>query len=205
MKPFVASFLALLLLAGHAWAQGAAAELIKEKAIRQRDLNNQQQGAISAAASAPSAPGSASAPQGGVSSDQQQLINRLQADLSAIKPGAPVGEAQKQQLQNDIAALTRSTSKPSKAHVTKLSDDLSAALAGNNISVHDPAQLAKDINIVMNSGSSSVSTTQAQSFVTATESILKSGGVGPTETGSVTTDLKTIVAELKQTKAKLYQ
>lgn len=205
MKPFVASVLALLLLAGHVWAQGAAAELIKEKAIRQRDLNNQQQGAISAAAAAPSAPGSPSAPQGGVSSDQQQLINRLQADLVAIRPGSPVAEAQKQQLQNDITALTRSTTKPSKAHVTKLSDDLSAALAGNNISVHDPAQLAKDINIVMNSGSSSVSTSQAQSFVTATETLLKSGGVGPTETGSVATDLKTIVAELKQTKARLYQ
>ncbi len=204
MKPFLAVLLALLLPAGHALAQGAAAELIKEKAIHQRDLNNQQQGVIAATAAAPTA-SAPSAPPGGISSAQQQLVDKLQADLAAIKPGSPIASQEKQQLQDDMAALTRGATKPSKAHLARLAEDLSTALAGNNISVKDHAQLAKDINIVMNSGSPSLSATQTQSFVTAAQTLLKSGGVGPTETQTITGDLKVIVAELQQNKPKLYQ
>ena len=193
-----------MLFTTHAMAQGAAAELIKQKALQQRDINNQQQGVISSAASAPS-PGSApSAPQG-VSSAQQQLIDKVQMDLAAIKPGAEISASFKSQVQTDIAALTRGATKPSRAHLVKLTDDLSAALTATTSNVKNQAQLAKDINIVMNSGSPSLSPAQSQSFVSGAQSLLKSGGVGPAETQSVTADLKAIVAELQQSKPRLYQ
>ena len=204
MKSLLASSLVLMLLTAHAMAQGAAGELIKQKALQQRDINNQQQGVISSTASAPP-PGSTPAAPQGVSSAQQQLIAKVQSDLAAIKPGAEVSTSFKSQLQVDIAALSRGTTRPSHTHLVKLADDLSAALAANSCNVKDQAQLAKDLNIVMNSGSPSLSTAQTQSYVSGAQTVLKAGGVGSTETQSVTSDLKTIVAELQQNKPKLYQ
>jgi hypothetical protein len=206
MKRFVATLLALTILSGSALAQGAAAELIKQKALRQRDINNEQQGITSP--SAPSAgvtPSSAPSGPQGLSSAQQQLIDKLQTDLAAIKPASQVTSDQKQQLLTDFSALAKGGTKPSKTRLTKLANDLSAALAGNNISVKDHAQLAKDINIVMNSGSPSLSPAQAQTFVTAAQTVLKTGGVTGPEALAVTVDLKAIVSDLQQTKPKLYQ
>lgn len=206
MKRFLATLLVLMLLVGYALAQGAAAEMIKQKAIQQRDINNQQQGITPPS---PPPPGTApsSAPSGpqGISSVQQQLIEKLQTDLAAIKPGSQVTPEQKQQLQNDFAALAKGVTKPSKTRLTKLADDLSAALAGNNISVKDHAQLAKDINIVMNSGNPNLSPAQTQSFVAGAQTVLKAGGVAGPEAMAVTVDLKAIVTDLQQSKPKLYQ
>ncbi len=206
MKRFLATFLVLMLFVGSALAQGAAAEMIKQKAIRQRDINNEQQG-VTPPGTPPPGAASTSAPSGpqGISSVQQQLIDKLQTDLAAIKPGFPVTPEQKQQLQNDFAALAKGTTKPSKTRLTKLADDLSAALAGNNISVKDHAQLAKDINIVMNSGNPNLSPAQTQTFVAAAQTVLKAGGVAGPEAIAVTVDLKAIVTDLQQSKSKLYQ
>lgn len=204
MKLLVSSSLALILLTAQAMAQGAAAEMIKQKALQQRDINNQQQGVISSTASAPQ-PGSAPAAQQGVSSAQQQLIAKVQSDLAAIRPGAEVSTSTKSQLQVDLAALSRGATKPSHTHVAKLTDDLAAALSANGSNVPDNAQLAKDLNIVMNSGSPSLSNAQTQSYVAGAQTVLKAGGVGPTQTDTVTADLKIIVAELQQNKPKLYQ
>src|ERR1700722_9990382 len=190
MIRLLASLFALMLLGGSALAQGAAAELIKEKAIRQRDINNEQQG-ITAPAPPPPGVAPSSTPSGpqGISSVQLQLINNLQADLSAIKPGSQITPERKQQLQNDFAVLAKGVTKPSKARLAKLAEDLSAALAGNNISIKDPAQLAKDINIVMNSGNPSLSPAQTQTFVTAAQGVLKAGGVAGPDAKTVTVDL----------------
>ncbi|HZQ45575.1 MAG TPA: hypothetical protein VFC07_01070, partial [Verrucomicrobiae bacterium] len=127
------------------------------------------------------------------------------SDLAAIKPGSQVTPEQKQQLQADFAALAKGVTKPSKSRLTKLADDLSAALAGNNISLKDHAQLAKDINIVMNSGNPNLSPAQTQSFVTAAHTVLKAGGVAGPEAMTVAIDLKAIVSDLQQSKPKLYQ
>ncbi len=206
MKRFMASLLALMLLAGNALAQGAQGELIKQKAIQQRNINNEQQGITPPAAPAPgAAPSSAPSGPQGISSAQQQLIDKLQSDLAAIKPGSQVTPDQKLQLESDFTALAKGVSKPSKSRLTKLADDLSAALAGNNISVKDHAQLAKDLNIIMNSGNPNLTPAQTQTFVTAAQTVLKTGGVAGPETLAVTVDLKAIVNDLQQNKPKLYQ
>ncbi|HEX4644304.1 MAG TPA: hypothetical protein VH598_01720 [Verrucomicrobiae bacterium] len=200
MKRFILIALASGLIAGNAVA---SAILVKEKAKQFRDQNNQQQGV-------PAQPGYPAAPPGappsgaqGISSAQQQLIAKLQTDLGAIKPGATVAAEQKEQLQTDCAALAKGVSRPTKEALTKLANDLSAALAGKAVSAGDQAQLAKAINVVMNSGN--LSAAQVQIYVNAAQTALKNSGITGQDAENVVTDLKSIVAELLKNKPKLYQ
>ena len=200
MKRYILIALATGLIVGNA---GASAILVKEKAKQFRDQNNQQQGV-------PTQPGYPAAPPGapptgaqGISSAQQQLIAKLQADLAAIKPGATVAAEQKELLETDCSALAKGVSRPTKPTLTKLADDLSAALAGKALSAGDQAQLAKAINVVMNSGN--LSAAQVQIYVNAAQSALKNSGITGQDAENVVADLKAIVAELQKNKPKLYQ
>jgi hypothetical protein len=204
MKQLIACILILCATVGNILAQGAQAQMIKERAKQQRDANNQRQGlpvapAFTPLPTAPQAPAGARA----IDPAQQQMIDKLQTDLTAIKAGAPVTPEQKQELQNDFLTLSKGATKPSKDAVTKLANDLSAALANKNVSAKDQALLAKAINVVMNNGN--LSPAQAQAFVTTAQNSLKASGVTESEAQTVASDLKAIVTELQKSKPKLYQ
>src|SRR3954466_10186621 len=103
MKQFIACILILCATVGNILAQGAQAQMIKERAKQQREANNQRQGlpgtpAFTPLPAAPQAPAGARA----IDPAQQQVIDKLQTDLTAIKAGAPVTPEQKQELQNDF-------------------------------------------------------------------------------------------------------
>jgi hypothetical protein len=197
-------------LAGSAFAQldgntgGAQAEMIKQKAKRMRDANNASQGVPPAGVAAPVAPPPPAAPTGPRTMDpaQQQLVDKVQSDLFAIKPDAPVSPEQKQNLGTDFLTLSKGVAKPSKESVDKLAADLAAALSGKNVTVKEHAQLARAINIVMNNGN--VTLAQAQTFVTATQKILQAGGVGEADVTTVVADLKAIVTDLQKNKSHTY-
>jgi len=202
MKRFILIALASGLIAGNA---AASAILVKEKAKQLRDQNNQQQGIPPPGAPGYPAAPSATPPSGaqGISPAQQQLIDKLQADLGAIKPGATVAAEQKEQLQNDCSALAKGVSRPSKPVLAKLAADLSTALSGKSVSAKEQAQLARAVNVVVNSAN--LSAAQVQTYINAAQSALKASGIAEQDAGNVVTDLKAIVAELQKNKPKLYQ
>ena len=199
MKQLLSTSLVLALAATSVWA---SADLVTQKANRQRDLLNAQQGVAPATPTPrggmqPGAP----APQG-IAPAQLQLIEKLQTDLTVIKSGKPITPQQKQQLTNDFAVLAKGVTKPSPPALDKLADDLSTGLAEKNVAFSGHAQLAKDINIVVNSGH--LSTTLVLSYVTAAQTLLKSGGVPEPKAEAIGTDLKAIVTEVQKSKPNLY-
>ena len=205
MKRFLSSVLITLLMAKTAWA---SADLVKERAKRQRDINNEQQGVVPPAPNAPAQPGGYAAPATpsgpqGISSAQQKLVDRLETDFTAIKPATTATPEQKQSLQNDLATLAKGANKPSSPALAKLAANLSAALAEKTIAAPQLTQLAKNLNIIMNC--TIMNSARAQTFVAEAQTVLKTAGVSAPNVQAVGSDLKAIVAELQKSKPKLYQ
>lgn len=201
MKRFAITFLATMFFISNAMA---SAELVKQKAMQQRDLNNQQQGvkpATPGAATPSSTPATPSTPQG-INPAQQALLDRLQTDFAAIKTGAVATADDKQHLLTDLSVLAKGV-KPTKDELTKLAADLASALAEKMPATKDLAQLAKDVNIVCNCGI--LSSAQTQTFIAESQSILKKAGVSDTAVQTVGADLKAIVKEIQKNKPSLYQ
>ena len=204
MKHLIAASFAAILIAIITTNAMASAEIVKQRAKEQRDLNNQQQGVVPAtpAAPAPSTPAAPAPPQG-ISAAQQSLLTHVQTDFTAIKPGATVTADQKNHLVDDLALLGKGTVKPSKQALTKLASDLTAAFAEKTLPAKDMTQLVKNINIVANCGF--LTAPQAQTFIAEAQTILKNAGVSAPVTQAVGTDLKAIVTEIQRSKPSLYQ
>lgn len=203
MKRVLVFSLVTVLFVSHSFGQGVQ-EMIKQKAKNIRDQNNARQGVPppQAPPPPPPAPAAPSGPQG-ISQAQQQNIDKLSADLSAIKPGAEASADQKQQIAADIQSLSKGVSKPSKESLTKLVNNLSTILSDKSTSLTQQPQLAKSINVVVNSGNLSLG--QAQAFIKGALDALKSGGVNEQQLQSIGTDLKSIVTDLQKSKPRLYQ
>jgi hypothetical protein len=180
-----------LLIAGSrpARAQGNL-NILKQKARQVQNENNQQQGVAPPPQPQPAQP----PPPQGPSASQQQLIDQLKTDLGVFKAGAAVLDPQKEQLTKDIAALAKGAIKPSQESASKLAADLSTALTGKNIFGPALPDLAKNINVVVNSGPFTMAL--AQNYVTGSMNILKNGGAGDADAKSVADDLKAIADEL---------
>jgi len=201
MKRFTTTLLATVLLANIAMG---SAELVKQKAKQQRDINNQQQGVTTPAPSTPATtatPGTPSAPQG-INPAQQALLDHLQTDFASIKAGTPATAEEKQHLLTDFSVLAKGV-KPTKDELTKLANDLAGALAEKTPAAKDLAQMAKDVNIVCNCGI--LSSAQSQTFIAEIQSILKKNAVSETAVTTIGADLKAIVKEIQKNKPSLYQ
>ncbi len=197
MKSFLVFLLAAIVARGVLGQDvGAQAEMVKKRALRIRDQNNINQGITPAASTAPAqAQAVSTAAPHGITPAQQQLIDKLQTDISGIAGGATATAAQKQTVQDDLSSLARG-SKPSRDALNKLASDLAAALGSRNVSLRNAPQLAKALNVVMNSGK--LSPAQTQSFVTVAQSTLKAGGVGDASAEIVINDLKAVATELQK-------
>ena len=204
MKRFIVVSTAMLLVAGSVLADPA--EIIKQKALGIRDMNNQREG-ITPAPANPGASYQAAAPApvapSGPSASQQALMDRLQTDLTAIKAGPAATADQTVALQNDMTTLAKGANKPTKPELVKLSTDLAAALAEKNISAVEMAQLTKNVNIVLNC--SVISSSYAQTFVGGAQAALRNSGVSDAKVDAVGLDLRAIVNEIQKSKPKLYQ
>ena len=205
MKRVLLLSLFTVVFVSHSFGQGVQ-EMIKQKAKNIRDQNNAQQGVPPPQATpppaAPAQPALPSGPQG-ISQAQQQSIDKLSADLSAIKPGSEATADQKQQIATDILALAKGVSKPSKENLAKLVNNLAAILSDKGTSITQHPQLAKSINVIVNSGNLPLA--QSQAFIKAALDALKSGGVNEQQLQSIGTDLKSIATDLQKSKPRLYQ
>jgi hypothetical protein len=212
MKQIFISILALTVAAARLSAQdvgGAQADMVKARAKQQRDINNQQQGiAPLAPTTQPGpgsypAPGSPSTPQAGINPVQQALIDRLETDLTAVKPGTTPTDLNKTGLQKDIDSLAKGANKPTPALTAKLAADLADALADKAVTAKDLAQLAKDVNIIVNCAP--ISPPRAQTFIAGAQNILKASGASEASAKAVANDLQAVVIQIQKAKPKLYQ
>lgn len=210
MKVIILSFLALT-LAGDFAARAQSDMIIKQRAKNLRDANNAQQGVPSDTPPPPPAPAAPPAPPPAapppppspVEIELKQNLTRLQTDLNAIKPDATNSDEVKLSLERDFSTLAKGSVRPSKASLTKLADDLSAALSASGVTLREEGQLSQAINAIVNS--SLITPAQAQTFVVVAQTSLKSSGVSDNNVATITADLKAIIAEIQKSKPKLYQ
>jgi hypothetical protein len=206
MNRFVVLSLSLLLFATAAspvFGQGAEV-IIKNKAKAIRDANNARQGIEPNQPAAPAAPAPGStatnAPRG-IDPAQQANIDKLTDDIASIKPGVRVPLDQRAQIQADTLVLAKGA-KPSGQSLTNLVKDLSLALAGKSVALKDtsPTQLARDINVVVNS--MNLAPSQVQPVIIAARNTMLTSGVPEDDYKPVVTDMNAIVTELQKQRAK---
>ncbi len=130
---------------------------------------------------------------------QQQNITRLQADLAALVIKTQVTPGQAQQFQKDLIGAVQGPSKPGREVISRLAEDLAAALTDRKLSATQQGRLAKDLHVVLNSAYTPM---EAQVHGNEMLTILKTIGVGPAELQTVTNDLKAIAAELQRNAPK---
>ena len=206
MNRFVVFSISLLLFATTAsslFGQGAEV-IIKNKAKAIRDANNARQGIDPNQPAAPAAPApgstSTNAPRG-IDPAQQANIDKLTEDIASIKPGVRVPLDQRAQIQADTLVLAKGA-KPSGQSLTNLVKDLSLALAGKSVALNEtsPTQLARDINVVVNS--MNLAPSQVQPVIIAARNTMLTSGVPEDDYKPVVTDMNAIVTELQKQKAK---
>ncbi len=208
MKQLIAFVLAFI-FAGNLSVRAQSDMIIKQRAKNLQNTVNQQPGEGAPAAPAPPpapAPAAPTPPPPVVTAVDAQLkdnLDRLDSDISAMRYAAAVSNGMKQTLEADFVTFAKGSVRPSSTNLTKLADDLCAALGGKNISERDQGQLARAVNVVINN--SMVTAAQAKSFVTVAQTSLKSAGVADAAVQTVTADLNAILDEVQKKKPKLYQ
>jgi hypothetical protein len=185
---------AVLLLAGNLFADPAI--LVKERAKRIANMNNERQGLPPAYPSSKPAPSPAAPtppPQLQLTPQQQSFV-QLVKDLDAIKPESLADR--KDQLALDLMAVAHGANKPSSALARKLAGDLAAALLGNTLSPALRSRLAQDLQAVM--GGANYPQSQLDAIIADVPAILKKAGAGEKEVAAVSDDLKAMAAEVKK-------
>jgi hypothetical protein len=207
MNRFVVLSLSVLLFGtatSSLFGQGAQAVIIQNKAKAIRDANNARQGIDSTQPAAPAAPAAGSTTTNvprGIDPAQQANIDKLTEDIAAIKPGVRVPLDQRAQIHADALVLAKSA-KPSGQSLTNLVKDLSLALAGKSVALKDsgPAQLARYINVIVNS--MNLASSQVQPVIIAARNVMLTSGVPEDDYKPIVADMNAIVTELQKQKAK---
>ena len=172
-------------------SNGAHAAGIVDIKQRARDVTQQP-----APAARPAAQPANAAP---LPEAQQQNITRLQADLAALLIKTQVTPGLPQQFQKDLIGAGQGPSKPGRESISRLADDLTAALSDRKLSAAQQARLAKALHVVLNSA---YPPTEARAYANDAVAILKVIGAGQAEVEAVVNDLKTIAAELQRNAPK---
>jgi hypothetical protein len=125
-----------------------------------------------------------------------QNIESLRNDFAAIGSADAAASltAHKQSLTNDLAIAAQGA-KPQPASISKLADDLAAAIAGKEKFRVPQPKLAQFVHAIFNS--SHLTTTQQQKIFEGVQKILTDGGALPDDAANVVNDIKTIASETK--------
>lgn len=190
MKMFLATIMLLAFITSGARAAGIVD-------IKQKARNVTQQPAPAPAPAAKPAAQPANTP--ALPEAQQQNITRLQADLAALVIKTQVTPGLAQQFQKDLIAAVQGPSKPGRDSISRLAEDLAAALTDRKLSAVQQTRLAKALHVVLNS---SYSPTEAVAHANDALAILKAIGAGQAEVQAVANDLKAIAAELQRNAPK---
>ncbi len=190
----------LLILALALTTTGAFAQVemgFKKRAKELRDQNNARQGVTPAQPASPQ-PGAAQPNSPAPLTPQQQVLARLQTDLTALK--SQTTPEQRAQLARDLMAAALGAGKPSLNSVNKLATDLIPTLAGKDITPQERARLTTDINACFNSAN--LSPDQVQAMTADVQAILQIAGASRAAAITVANDLKVIAAEVQKGPAR---
>jgi hypothetical protein len=200
MKTLLTVVAVLGLLAGHALGQGAQADQIKRRAKELSNQNNVRQGVPPPtplrANPAPSASRPAAA---NPAATQQQSSARIQADISALKPGSPATAEQKQQFIKDIASACRGA-KPSLPTVTSFVNELTSALADKTLDAAQQSRLAQNIEAILNS--TAMPSSQFDAIIADVQAILRVGDAKQKLAVSAANNLKAVGLEVRKGSAR---
>jgi hypothetical protein len=188
--PVVLSFLTLLTVSAFAGSEA----LVRDRAKAMATENNNRE-AAARAANAPAQP----TPQIQAPPPALQLTatQRLQIAMGAIKTNSTVTAAQKAEITRDLTGTITGSNKHSPASISKLADDLSAALAEKSLTKPQQARLVQDIITLFNGAG--LSPTRRQSILDDAQSLL---GNGSSRATAVMNDLKTIAGITPEPAAK---
>jgi hypothetical protein len=195
---FTAILTALSAQAQIGGAEAIAKRQARDAANQTTERNNQSTGQPAPATARPQvAAPSQPAPQ---LTPQQQAAYRLLADMAAIKTNSIATAEQKNQMARDLTGLLQGANKPSAASMSKLAEDLAAALAGKKLTTAQQGRLYQNVNAVLNNAS--LPATQKQAVFDDVEKSLQVSGGDNKSAAAVSADLKSISAEMQKTAAK---
>jgi len=186
MKTILTLVLLAFCAAQHAHAQGAAGAIAKQRAKEVVNQNNVRQGVNAPSGSPAVTP---------VQPQKADPVAKLKAEIATITGRSSVSADQKKQLAATILACARGSKKPTSSAVEKFSSGLADAIVGKSIEPGVQSRLASDINLAVNSASLSAQrTTQISDDVQA---ILQTAGLTRSVAVSVTGNISSMMAELK--------
>jgi hypothetical protein len=126
----------------------------------------------------------------------KSTFTQLRTALGAIKPGVQVTEEMKTSLFNALMEIVESKKQPSQDTVKKLVDDLAQALPSSRMTATERYAIAKDLQEVMNSFTTSAS--QVETALRDVHAILLATGVPSLAIEAVLADLQAIKAEVQK-------
>ncbi|HEY3931964.1 MAG TPA: hypothetical protein VGM58_06290 [Verrucomicrobiae bacterium] len=138
----------------------------------------------------PAPPAQNSPPMDPVLAATLQNIANLRSDFDGLK----INVAPDRSFTNDLASAAKET-KASTASVSKLADDLQAAIAGNDKLRPKHQKLAQDIHAIFNGAH--LSSEQEQMVYDDVQKILQDGGTPDDVTANLLDDIKEIAKETK--------
>lgn len=130
-----------------------------------------------------------------LSEQQKQNIATLEADLKAIKSGSQVTQAQKDALRASLTTLAEGSVKPDPVLVQNLATNLAEALADGTLSDSEKAQLAFDLQRVLNSAN--IPAEEVTAAIAAVQTILQASNIDRADVETIVNDLKAIADEAR--------
>lgn len=128
-----------------------------------------------------------------LSPTQAANIQKLIADLQAIRANSQVTPEMVEQFLRDTAVLLQGTQKPSQQSVETLATDLKSATADGTISPLEMATLQRDLAQVLTEAN--IPESEVKAVVDDWKAIVTASGVTPEQVKTILADLQAIVLE----------
>lgn len=197
MKPLI---LTLSLLGMSAMLVQAGSEhLIKQRAKDLRDQNNERQGVTHPPPpdrqAPPAQPAVVPSPARPAAPALSQQATQISASLGTIQKTSTVTDEQTRQLAESLSTAARGSVKPSTSKVNRLANDLSAAIAGKDLSSSQRSMLATQLEHALNDP---LNAKDMETLATAVHDAIRAAGAGRVDAKVVANDLKSIMIAIQQ-------
>ena len=132
-----------------------------------------------------------------LSPTQAANIQKLVADLQALRANSAVTPAMVQQLVKDTAVLLQGSTKPSQESVQTLATDLKNFTADGKLTPAETAKLQKDLSQVLTEAG--IPKSEVTTVVNDVKAIVSASGVTPDQVKTILADIQAIVMEAAAT------
>jgi hypothetical protein len=121
---------------------------------------------------------------------RMRRLARLINDLNTLTPGATASSFMPNRLRTDLMGLAYGSLRPPSPAVQRLSADLAGILPARTIPLLNTAQLARDMEVVMNG--SQFGGPQILQAIGSAHAVMQISGVSPQGIQTLTSDLRAI-------------